>query len=298
MPHTFHKNLKPTFPWIVVSFVMVMLVSSSVRAGLIINEVFRGNHNEERYVEFLLTSDLTLQELDGIWFGDSGANTRSVSTERNFNSAEIISNSSYFNSTSDTLRAGTFLTVAGSRVATDFTYNPSSSNPGDTDSWNITLGNGAGFGSGGGGPSLFNIQQNGDVIWVSSSRPSAGAGSSDFISALAFDRQPGALALEVQALAQSGNDAFQLVTRPEFDDRLGRGNSLSNLSDDAIDFANSEASGGSLGIGNPGSSANNDFAYDLRAVPEPSTVIPCLVIAAFGIVVAFRANRREATTAV
>lgn len=64
-------------------------------------------------MEFLVTSDLTLQELDGIWFGDSKSNTNSVDTEYNFNSAEIISNSSYFHSTANVLKAGTFLTVGG-----------------------------------------------------------------------------------------------------------------------------------------------------------------------------------------
>ncbi|MEM1443089.1 MAG: hypothetical protein AAGF67_12155 [Verrucomicrobiota bacterium] len=263
--------------------------------SLIINELFRGNNNEQHYVEFLVTSDITLSQLDGIWFGDSRGNTNTVHRERNFNSAEIISNSSYFNSTSDLVKAGTFITVGGSQVATDFVYNPQSTAPNDTDSWNITLQNGTGF-SGTGGPSLFNINQAGEVIWVSESRPSLGAGSSDFISAIALDRNPGNLALEVEAIAQGGNDAFQLITTPDFDGRLQRGNSLSNLSGESIDFAGSEANGGSLGEPTPGSIENSNFAYDLRAVPEPSAIIPCAFAAALGLFFAFRL-RREPTSA-
>lgn len=288
---------KTTFPrTVALSVLTLSIFLSATNAGLIINELFRGNNDEQNYVEFLVTSDLTLLELDGIWFGDSRANTRDISRERNFNSAEIISNSSYFSTTADVVKAGTFLTVGGSQVTTDFTYNPNSKTPNASDSWNITLQSGSGFGSGGGGPSLFNINRNGEVIWVSSSRPSDGAGTSDFISAIALDSNPGTLALEVETIAQSGNEAFQLVTGADFDGRISRGNSLSNLNGEAVDFSGSETAGGSLGVATAGSINNSNFAYDLRAVPEPSAIIPALFVIALGFFFATRSLRGASTT--
>lgn len=97
-------------------------------------------------------------------------------------------------------------------------------------------------------------------------------------------------------MALAGNEAFQLLTGPDFDGRLDRGNSLSNFSGEAVDFSGTESPGGSLGVGTPGSIENSSFAYDLRAVPEPSAFIPAFFVIAFGIFLATRSLRRKTAT--
>lgn len=250
-----------------VLLLLSVLPFSTGSAGLVINEVYRGNNAASDYVEFLITSDITLQQLDSIWFGDSKSNTGFIDYENNFNSTQIISNSSYFNSTTDLIKAGTLLAVGGSAVTTDFNYNPTGS---DSDSWNITLGAGQGFDTI--GSSIpFDLNQNGEVIWASSAQPANRTDSSNFITALAMDTNPGALGDAVGALADSGGSGFQLITGPEFDGRFNVGNSISNLSGEAIDFSSSETSGGSTGVAN--SASNLAVINSLRAVPEPSTFL-------------------------
>lgn len=256
---------------------LLFSVPGAALAGLIVNELFRGSNPSSSYIEFLVTADMTLSELDSIWFGDSQANTNTVDHENQFNSAQIIANVGAFNSTSDVLRAGTILTVGGSSITTDFTYNPDSNDPTNSDSWNITLTSGQGFDATGGGEP-FKLDQNGDVVWVASSQPSAGAGVGAFLSAVAYGSNPGALAQQVDQLAQSGDSNFQLVTGTDFDGKLDRNFSLSNTGGAQISFG--ESPGGTLGDANGGT--NDGFNYDLRAVPEPSAVIPCLLALAFG----------------
>ena len=64
------------FSVIILLFGFLISIVEEADAGLIINELFRGNDSDSDYVEFLVTSDMTLAELDGIWFGDSNANTK------------------------------------------------------------------------------------------------------------------------------------------------------------------------------------------------------------------------------
>ncbi len=51
---------------------------------------------------------------------------------------------------------------------------------------------------------------------------------------------------------------------------------FSNQAGDSIQFGNSESPGGSMGIVN--NPANEQYAYDLRAVPEPSAFIPMILV--------------------
>lgn len=269
------------FPVIILLFGLLLSIAHETEAGLIINELFRGNNFQSDYVEFLVTSDMTLAELDGIWFGDSKANTKGVDNENSFNAAQIIANVGAFSATTDVLRAGTILTVGGSSVATDFNYNPDSNDPSNTDAWNITLSLGQGV-DGSGQP--FKLDQNGDVVWLGTSQPSSGSGTSDFLSAIAYDSNPGALAQQVNTLAQNGNTNFQLLTGPDFDGKVGKGGGLTNTGGAEISFG--ETTGGTLGEANGGD--NGAFIYDLRVVPEPSALVPCLLILSFGVYLRFR----------
>ncbi|MEM1443088.1 MAG: hypothetical protein AAGF67_12150, partial [Verrucomicrobiota bacterium] len=269
--------------------------SSQVQASLIINEIFRGNSIPDDYVEFLVTSDITLQELDDLWFGDSTFFTSAVSRENTFNAAEIISGSSYFSSTTDTIRAGSIIVAGGANLTSDFNYAPSSTNTTDSDAWNLTLTPGAGITTTAGG-NPFDLGSFGDAVWVSESRPTTGSGTDDFISAVSYGWFQGTIGQDIEALENAGEEGFQfLEPGPEWDGILNPGSSLSNQATDdgSVDFAGSEGVITTPGAQNGGN--NEDVTYDLRAVPEPSTIIPCLVLAVLGIALYWR-NRRELVT--
>ncbi|MEM7603596.1 MAG: PEP-CTERM sorting domain-containing protein, partial [Verrucomicrobiota bacterium] len=245
-------------------------VLSSGFSGLVVNEVFRGRSVNHDYVEFLVTSDISLGQLDTMWFGDSRFSSWIIESENNFSASQIISNSSYFSSSSDVIKAGTLLSVGGSQVGTDFNYNPNTPNVNDNDAWNITLGAGQGFNT---SPNSypFDLDRRNDVVWVASAQPTWFGDTSNFTSALAFARDPGYLAAQVGAIEASGNDAFQLITPPEFDGNLPTNRSLSNMNGAAIDFSDSEMRGGTIGVAN--SASNLAAISSLRAVPEPSTIL-------------------------
>lgn len=252
-------------------------------AGLVVNEIFRtGVQGAGDYVEFLVTSDMTLAQLDTIWFGDSGPNTGGIEAENNFNSAQIVQNSNSFNSTSDVLQAGTLIVVGGPGFASDLSYNPG----GDASSdWNITLTLGNGI-DGSGSFAPFRLDQNGDVIWLSSSQPSAGAGFDDIFSAVGYDSSPGALGQFVENMEQTDPGNYAFLTGDEFDGSLNRLSSLSNSGGATLSFDGSEGLGGTPGQPNGG--ANFVFVSNLRAVPEPSTFLPCLAILCLGLWLRFR----------
>ncbi|MEM6280174.1 MAG: PEP-CTERM sorting domain-containing protein, partial [Verrucomicrobiota bacterium] len=249
---------------------------------------FRGTSVNTDNVEFLVTSDISLGQLDSMWFGDSRFNSWIIASENNFSSSQIIANSSYFSSDSDLIKAGTLLSVGGGSVGTDFNYNPTAGNIGDSDSWNITLGAGQGFNT---SPNSFpfDLDQRGEVVWVASAQPAWFGDTSNFTSAIAFARNPGFLAAQVGQLENSGDSAFQLITPPEFDGNFGVNRSISNLNGEAIDFANSETSGGTLGVAN--SASNLAAINSLRAVPEPSTIL--LLLTAMIPPLLLRAARRR-----
>jgi hypothetical protein len=249
----------------------------SAHAGLVINEIFNAANANDEYVEFLVTSNMTLQDLDSIWFGDSNTFSTGVASENSFNATGIISNSSYFNSTTDVIAAGTIITVGGSNISTDFNYNPDPADPSDTDAWNLTftVGNGV---DGVTGNTPFNLGSFGDSVWVSSSQPTAGAGYNDLISGVGYGWFAGPLGNAILTRQGLGEEGFQMLSpfTGDWDGVLTNGSALSNQDPNGFDFANSEAPGGTMGTVN--GAANEAYAYDLRAVPEPSAIIPMILI--------------------
>ncbi|MDF1859776.1 MAG: PEP-CTERM sorting domain-containing protein [Verrucomicrobiales bacterium] len=247
-----------------------------------INEIFNAANADDEYIEFLVTSDMTLQDLDSVWFGDSNTFSTGVASENSFNAAGIISNSSYFNSSNDVIAARTIITVGGSNISTDFNYNPDPANPSNNDSWNLTftVGNGV---DGVTGNTPFDLGSFGDSIWVSSSQPTAGAGYNDLISGVGYGWFAGPLGNAILTRQGLGEDGFQMLSpfSGDWDGVLTNGSSFSNQDPNGFDFANSEAPGGTMGAANEAD--NEAYAYDLRAVPEPSAFIPMiLVLAAAG----------------
>lgn len=269
-----------------------LALTSHVEASLIINEIFRGNSVADDYVEFLVTSDITLQELDALWFGDSTFFTTTVSRENTFNASEIIAGSSYFNSTSDSVRAGSIIVAGGSNLTADFNYSPTVASATNADAWNLTLTSGSGITTTT-GSDPFDLGGFGDAVWISESRPTSGSGTNDFISAVSYGWFQGTIGQDILAQENAGEEGFQVLDPgPEWDGVLNPNNSISNQADEsgAVDFAGSE--GAPVTPGAQNGADNEIVTYDLRAVPEPSTVIPCLLIAIFGIALYLR-NRRE-----
>jgi len=63
------------------------------------------------------------------WFGSTSGIDGTNQTATRFDTTEILNSMSYFNSTSDIVKAGTLIVVGGSRVDANFTYNPSLLDP-------------------------------------------------------------------------------------------------------------------------------------------------------------------------
>ncbi len=245
------------------------------KASLIINEIFSSTTSSSRdWIEFVVTTDITLGALDSIWFGDTNSSTSAIEESSRFTSSEIISNFSYFTSTSDIVRAGTIIVLGGSRVTSDFTYNPLSSNPDDNGSWNFTLSNGIGFST-----SLpVDLSGYSDTVWISSAQPASSTDTSNFISAITYlsvSSATGGGSIGDYVTSQSAtNPAFQTVHTGSgggYDGTFVSNTSLSNLGDSDINFSNSEGSGTR---GNPNGGLNSTYISSLRAVPEPGAIIP------------------------
>ncbi len=290
----FSRNRKAWHPAILLTF-LSLLPFPNVKASLIVNEVVNTNSSNQEWIEFLVTTDITLGALDSIWFGDTNSTTSTIDNSSRFDSTEIINNFAYFTSTSDIVRAGTIIVVGGTQIATDFTYNPSSNNPGDNGSWNFTLANGLGFNT----TRPVNLSSTSDAIWISSGQPAGNTDTSKFISALAYlnstSATGGGAVADFITTKSSTDPAFQTVhkgTGGGYDGNLANNRTLSNLSGPSINFGNSE-SVGSRGIPNGG--ANTTYIESLRAVPEPRAMVPLALFIAGGIFFLRKKSRSPAT---
>lgn len=273
-------------------FAFLLGLPVETKASLIINEVFNSNNRNREWIEFLVTTDITLGALDSIWFGDTNAATSSIDRSSRFVSSEIISNVSYFTSTSDIVRAGTIIVMGGTNVASDFTYNPNSNNPGDNGSWNLTLSNGIGFNT----TVPVDLSGSSDLVWISTAQPANNSDTSNFLSAVAYlnaNSATGGGAIADYVTTQSFADpAFQTIHRGSgggYDGSLGNNRSISNFGDSDINFTNSEGTGS---LGNPNGGLNTTYINTLRAVPEPGAIIPLSLLVLGGI---YLQRRKRAT---
>jgi hypothetical protein len=264
-------------------------------ASLIINEIGYRNNSSHQWLEFLVVTDITLGALDSIWFGDSDSGTSEIENSNRFNSTEIINNFSYFNSTSDIIKAGTLIVVGNQNVQTDFTYNPNLTDPSDFQSWNLTLFSGAGFN---GTNQAVDLSSSSDVVWISSGEPVGNTDTSNFLSAVAYlsanSATGGGLIADYVTAQSATNSAFQTIhTGPDggFSGNLSNNTSLSNQSGSGMDFAFSEGKTSS-GISNGG--ANTVYIQSLQAVPEPAAMIPLSLLLVAG---GFLYRRKRATPA-
>lgn len=252
-------------------------------ASLIINEIGYRNNSNHQWLEFLVVTDITLGALDSIWFGDSDSGTSEIENSNRFNSTEIINNFSYFNSTSDIIKAGTLIVVGNQNVQTDFTYNPNLTDPSDFQSWNLTLFSGAGFN---GTNQAVDLSSSSDVVWISSGQPVGNTDTSNFLSAVAYlsanSATGGGLIADYVTAQSATNSAFQTIHTGSgggYDGSLGNNRSLSNQSGTGLNFADNEA-GTSRGTSNGG--ANTVYIQSLQAVPEPAAMIPLSLLLVAG----------------
>lgn len=275
----------------------MMVPGPRVSASLIINEIFQSSQSRREWVEFLVTSDLTLGQLDSFWFGNSTTSGNAIQTMSRFNSTEIINTFSYFTSTSDIIKSGTLIVVGGTDVDPDFTYNPNLLST-DATLWNFSLVGGNGIS---GNTNPFNLERDFGAVWVSSAQPMNTTDVSNFVSAVAYldSNNPysgGVITDYITTQAQTNGTFQTLHTGPGggFDGNLGNNRSFANTGTGTdISFGNSESNNETIGVLNGG--LNSTAIGELRAVPEPTTIIPlALLLGGGGFLYWRRRTRREA----
>lgn len=277
-------------------FVGMVVPAPQVSASLIINEVFQSSQSRREWVEFLVTSDITLGALDSFWFGNTTADTNAIETMSRFNSTEILNSFSYFTSTSDIIKAGSLIVVGGTDVDTDFTYSPSLLDPLNADIWNFSLVGGNGIS---GNTNPFNLDRSSGALWVSSAQPLNSTDVSNFVSAVAYLDSNGSLSggliadyITNQSLTNGTFQTLHTGTGGGFDGDLGNNRSVANSgTGTSLSFNNSESNNETVGVLNGG--LNTTSIGELRAVPEPAAVIPLALLAIGGGFVYWRRRNRN-----
>lgn len=267
---------------------------SKVDASLIINEIYQSSQADREWVEFLVTSDITLGALDSFWFGSTDAGTNAITTMTRFDSAEILSSVSYFTSTSDIVKAGTLIVVGGDRVTPDFNYSPSLLAPGDSDAWSFSLAGGTGINT----TTPFDLNRDAGAVWLASAQPSSAIDVTNFISAVAYLNTDGDLSggliadfITTASLTQGTFQTIHAGTGGGFDGNLGNNRSIANSgTGTALSFGGTESNSESIGVLNGG--INTTSIGELRAVPEPGALIPAALIAFGGFVIWRRRQKR------
>lgn len=264
-------------------------------ASLIINEIYQSSQSRREWVEFLVTSDITLGTLGSFWFGNATADTNAIETMSRFNTTEIINSFSYFNSDSDIIKAGSLIVVGGTDVDTDFSYSPSLLDPLNASIWNFSLVGGNGIT---GNTNPFNLDRDSGAVWVSSAQPLNATDVSNFVSAVAYLDTNGSLSGGLIAdhitNQSSTNGTFQTVhTGPGggFDGNLGNNRSIANTGTGSdLSFGNSESNNETIGALN--GRLNTTSIGELRAVPEPAAFVPLALILIGGGFVYWRRRTR------
>lgn len=298
MPLSFFSASRFRALWVAGLCGMVMPPPQAV-GSLIINEIFQSSQSRHEWVEFLVTSDITLGALDSFWFGNTTEDTNSIQTMSRFDSTEIINSFSYFTSTSDILKAGTLIVIGGTDVATDFTYSPSLQDPFNTSTWNFSLVGGNGIS---GNTNPFNLSRDSGAVWVSSAQPVNAFDVSNFVSAVAYldQNNPYAGGTIADAITNRSLTDGRFQTLHEgpgggFDGNLGNNRSFSNTGTSTqVSFGNSESNNETAGALNGG--LNTTSIGGLRAVPEPAALLPLALIAIGGGIV-YRRRRHQAGAA-
>lgn len=232
---------------------------AAAHSQIIVNEfLINGSLSSSSYIEFLVTQDISLNDLNNIYFGDlTGTRAQSIGGRYKFNlPSDVLP--SYANGI---VGQGTIITVGA--VSADLDYHPLVAQPNDNAAWNIalpissqyitTLANGS-------------LAATIDGVWLSQhsdgSTPFAGIAykyDSSVTSGTAYNN-----------LASSGNielvTGLDRTTLPQTVSYIGGAGNLGNPDYYYPDFGNLTTSGS----GNGGD--NDTYITTLRstsAVPEP-----------------------------
>lgn len=260
-------------------------------ASIVVNEYRNGGgmpsgstkFSRNSYIEFVITQDMTAAELAALTFGDTNGMTSALNGVFRFDLGAL--NTALSNAGRSDFLAGTIFVVKGTDLGSqNLSYDPTLVNLTNNDAWSIELV--AGSGALDHSETLLNgnirIQNNGEVIWVSSDNPpSSSTDTSGFIDAIGHDTSPGAIANDV--IADFGANHI-------YNANVNSGRSLYNSAGAVVALATSGT--GTMAAGNNSTNTawiQNDLRLVALGVPEPGRAVLLLVAA-----VGMAARRRRA----
>lgn len=260
------------FRYLALYFVLVATtVATSRAASIVVNEYKNSNSSDlggtkmitDEYIEFVLTSDMTVAQLAALTFGDSNETTSTLQGVFQLDAATLTS--ALAPSGLSAFKAGTIIVVKGNALGSqNLSYDPFG-NPTSEDAWNLELVAGLGAKD---HPETtingdINIAINGDVLWIASGLPSSSTDTSKIISAIGHDTNPGAIANAVISKFGANNILSSTV---------GASKAVYNTAGDIVSLTSSTS--GSMGTMNGG--ANSAWINSIRATslaPEPSRAL-------------------------
>ncbi len=230
----------------------------------------------DEFIEFVIVEATSAAELASMTFGDSNSGTSRLRSVFSFDQATL--DLALAGSSLTQFLPGTIIVVKGTALgAQELGYDPYSNT---TDSWKIELVAGQGAKD---HPSTqidgsFSLDNNGDVVWISSTLPTSNTDTSGFIHALGYDNAPGVIAASVASVFGSGNI---------LNAKLNNNTAVSNVGGQSVSLVTSTS--GSMGVAN--STANATWLTNTRllAIPEPHRAVLIIIGALCGIV---RRHRR------
>ncbi len=239
--------------------------------GIMVNEYKNAADNgtitnkmaADEFIEFVLTENATASALASLTFGSTNAATSLLQGVFAFDLATL--NTALASAGLSEFRAGTIIAVKGANLgAQNLTYNPTSAGASNHDAWSLELvaGSGALDRSETIVDGNLSVDNQGGVIWVSSSVPASKTDTSGFLHAFGHDNAPGAIANAVTSLFGAGNILSSTIGAPK---------SVYNSASTSVTLATDNNS--TMAAPNPG--ANTTWIVDnlRQLVPEPSRAL-------------------------
>lgn len=259
--------------------------------GIMVNEYRNAADNgtisnsmaAEEYIEFVITQDATASELASLTFGSTNPATSQLQGVFCFDLTTL--NTVLTNAGKSSFLAGTIIVVKGNNLGSEnLTYNPSALNATDHDAWSIELSAGAGARDhsettiGGN----LSVDNNGGVIWVSSTLPTSKTDTSGFVDGLGHDNAPGAIANAVSSAFGSNHILGSTIGAPK---------ALYNTADTTVSLSNSTT--GTMSSPNGGTNTTWIVNTLRGTVPEPSRAMLTLAGLAAALLRRSRTFRRR-----
>lgn len=279
-------------PVILLVCLWAALSGTSWGIGIMVNEYRNAADNgtiansmaADEYIEFIITQDTTASQLASLTFGSTNAATSQLQGVFCFDLATL--NTVLTNAGQSSFLAGTIIVVKGNNFGSEnLSYNPSALNATDHDAWSIELSAGAGARDhaettiGGN----LAVDNNGGVIWVSSTLPTSNTDTSGFIDGLGHDNSPGAIANAVSSTFGSNHILGSTIGAPK---------AVYNTADTTVSISNSTT--GTMSAPNGGTNTTWIVNTLRGAVPEPSRAMLTLAGLACALLRRSRPTRKEA----